>query len=213
MENLHRVRSMVEDEGNPLPFKDLHPHVAQMRVKEGSKIRNLVGYALSYMESEGTEQIIFGAYGRAVTKAITCVEILKRQIGGLHQITKIQYKTLQEVWEQKGPVIKNPAPCLTVYKNCPSIYILLSKYPLDPQEDGYQPPQSLPTEEIGKRTLESHGSSDSKKRKINASTEGEGSWNLQEHDVRVISQEVPCNINIDLSANELKGLECFGLHQ
>ncbi|KAM3924137.1 ribonuclease P protein subunit p25 [Leptodactylus fuscus] len=173
MENLHRVRIMVEDDGKSLPFKDLHPHVAQMKVKEGSKIRNLVGYALSYMESEGTQQIIFGAYGRAVTKAITCAEILKRQVRGLHQITKIQYKTLQEVWEQKGPVIKNPVPCLTVYKTCPSIYILLSKYPLDPKEDGYQPPQNLPAVETGKRTLESHGSSDSKKRKTSVSTEGE----------------------------------------
>lgn len=174
MENLRRVRIMVEDEEKSLPFKDLHPHVAQMRVKEGSKIRNLVGYALSYMKSEGTRQIIFGAYGRAVTKAITCAEILKRQVAGLHQITKIQYKTLQEVWEQKGPVIKNPVPCLTVYKNCPSIYILLSKYPLDPQEDGYQPPENFSSGEIGKRTFESQGSSDSKKRKTEVSTEGEG---------------------------------------
>ncbi|XP_069814192.1 ribonuclease P protein subunit p25 [Dendropsophus ebraccatus] len=172
MENLHRVRILVEDEGKSLPFKNLHPQVAEMRVKEGSKIRNLVGYALSYMESEGTVQIIFGAYGQAVTKAITCAEILKRKVSGLHQITKIQYKTLQEVWEQKGPVIKYPGPCLTVYKNCPSIYILLSKYPLDPQEDGYQPPQNLPTGETGKRTLELQGSSDFKKTKTEMSTEG-----------------------------------------
>ncbi|XP_073506888.1 ribonuclease P protein subunit p25 [Phyllobates terribilis] len=173
MENLRRVKIIVEDEGKSLPFKDLHPHVAQMRVKEGSKIRNLVGYALSYMASEGTGQIIFGAYGQAVTKAITCAEILKRQVGGLHQITKIQYKTLQEEWEQKGPVIKNPVPCITVYKNRPSIYILLSKYPLDPQEDGYQPPENLPTGETGKRILELHGSSDPKKRKTNFTSESE----------------------------------------
>ncbi|XP_066448495.1 ribonuclease P protein subunit p25 [Eleutherodactylus coqui] len=188
MENLHRVRIVVEDEGKALPFKDLHPHVAQMRVKEGSKIRNLVRYALTYMESEGTVQIIFGAYGQAVTKAITCAEILKRQVGGLHQITKIQYQTLQEVWEQRGPVIKSPASCLTVYKNCPSIYILLSKYPLDPQEDGYQPPQNLPTGETGKRTFESHGSTDSKRQKTKASNEG-----YQEEEAEEVEEPLDCS--------------------
>ncbi|XP_040198903.1 ribonuclease P protein subunit p25 [Rana temporaria] len=155
MENLRRVRVLDEDDGKPLPFKDLDPHVALMRVKEGSKIRNLVGYALPYMKSEDTKQIVFSAYGRAVTKAITCVEILKRQLGGLYQITKVQYKSLQEVWEPKGPEIKTPTPSLTVYKNSPSIYILLSKEPLDPQENGYQGPQSFPTREHRKRTHES----------------------------------------------------------
>ncbi|XP_072258277.1 ribonuclease P protein subunit p25 [Pyxicephalus adspersus] len=155
MENLRRVRVLDEDDGKPLPFKDLHPQVAHMRVKEGSKIRNLVGYALSYMRSEETRQIVFSAYGQAVTKAITCVEILKRQLGGLYQITKVQYKSLQEVWEPKGPEIKYPTPSLTVYKNCPSIYILLSKEPLDPRENGYQGPQSLPTKDHRKRTHDS----------------------------------------------------------
>ncbi|KAM9311803.1 ribonuclease P protein subunit p25 [Gastrophryne carolinensis] len=152
MENLRRVRVLDEDDGKPLPFKDLFPQLAHMRVKEGSKIRNLVGYALSYMRSEDTRQVVFSAYGRAVTKAITCVEILKRQIGGLHQITKIQYRALQEVWESKGQDTKHPTPSFTVYKNAPSIYILLSKLPLDPQENGYQAPQSLPTREQLKRT-------------------------------------------------------------
>ncbi|XP_063786498.1 ribonuclease P protein subunit p25 [Pseudophryne corroboree] len=168
MENFRRVQIMDVDDGTLLPFKNLHPHVAQMRVKEGSKIRNLVGYALSYMGSEGTGQIVFSAYGRAVTKAITCVEILKRQVGGLHQITKVQYKVLQEVWQQKGTEINNPAPCLTVHKNVPSICILLSKDPLDPQENGYQAPQSFCKRETQDEAI-------SMKRKANESIgEGEG---------------------------------------
>ncbi|KAG8440295.1 hypothetical protein GDO86_006163 [Hymenochirus boettgeri] len=153
MENFRRVRTTDEDDGKPLPFINICPSVVKMRVKEGSKIRNLIGYAMSHMLSEGTGQIVFSAYGRGVTKAVTCVEILKRQIGGLHQVTKVQYKTLQEVWEQKGPNVHQPAPCLTVQKNYPSICILLSKEPLDPHEEGYQPPQSLAPIEIGKRTF------------------------------------------------------------
>ncbi|OCT89440.1 ribonuclease P protein subunit p25 [Xenopus laevis] len=156
MEKFRRVRTVDEDDGQPLPFKSLYPDVVKMRVKEGSKIRNLIGYAATHMLSEGTGQIVFSAYGRGVTKAVTCVEILKRKIGGLHQVTKVEYKTLQEVWEQKGPNVPHPAPCLTVQKNYPSINILLSKEPLDPQEEGYQPPQSMAPTETGKRFSESH---------------------------------------------------------
>ncbi|KAM4675964.1 ribonuclease P protein subunit p25 [Discoglossus pictus] len=153
MENFRRVKTLDEDNGKSLPFKNICPDVVQMKVKEGSKIRNLIGYALGYMGSETAGQIVFTAHGRAVTKAVTCVEILKRQVWGLHQITKVQYKTVHEVWEQKGPTVQNPAPSLTVQKYLPSICILLSKAPLDPEEEGYQPPQSISATEAGKRLL------------------------------------------------------------
>ncbi|CAH2273389.1 ribonuclease P subunit p25 [Pelobates cultripes] len=175
MENFRRIQTTDEEDGTCLPFKDLSPDVVQMKVKEGSKIRNLIGYAVAHMGCKGGGQIIFSAHGRAVTKAVTCVEILKRQIGGLHQITKLQYKTLQEVWEQKGPGVQNPAPCLTVQKNLPSICILLSKLPLDPQEDGYQPPQSIAHAEVGKREFVDHENHFiSKKSKPQDSTEVNG---------------------------------------
>uniref|UniRef100_W5NDC9 Ribonuclease P and MRP subunit p25, b n=1 Tax=Lepisosteus oculatus TaxID=7918 RepID=W5NDC9_LEPOC len=132
------------EEESPPPFPGLPPNVVEMRVKEGSKIRNLMGYAMARMESGSTRQIIFNGSGRAVTKTITCVEIMKRKMGGLHQITKLRYKGLQEVWEsqEEGP---GQASEMTVHKNVPSICILLSKDPLDPQEHGYQPPESLST--------------------------------------------------------------------
>ncbi|MEE6513398.1 hypothetical protein FKM82_020994 [Ascaphus truei] len=176
MEKYHRVRTWDEDEGKSLPFKDLSPHVVQMRVKEGSKIRNLIGYALAHMGSEDTGQIVFSAYGRAVTKAITSVEILKRQVEGLHQVSKVQCKTLQEVWEQKGPEVPSPTPCLTVQKNLPSICILLCKMPLDPREKGYQPPLPSPATDVGKRPCASPDKCCvSKRRKIQESMdEGEG---------------------------------------
>ncbi|KAM8972215.1 ribonuclease P protein subunit p25 [Pelodytes ibericus] len=172
MENLRRIRTLDEDGGKSLPFKDLSPDVVQMKVKEGSKIRNLIGYAVAHLGHKGAVQIIFSAHGRAVTKAVTCVEILKRQVGGLHQITKLQYKPLQEIWEQKGPGTQSPAPCLTVQKNHPSICILLSKIPLDSQEEGYQPPQSIPHVEVEKRVfLDSAMDFICKKRKVHENME------------------------------------------
>ncbi|MGH0126980.1 UNVERIFIED_CONTAM: hypothetical protein FKN15_012293 [Acipenser sinensis] len=38
------------EEESPLPFPELPPDVVEMKVKEGSKIRNLMGFAMSRME-------------------------------------------------------------------------------------------------------------------------------------------------------------------
>ncbi|KAJ3596464.1 hypothetical protein NHX12_002871 [Muraenolepis orangiensis] len=125
-----------------------------MRVKEGSKIRNLLRFAAARMQGQGQEgsgggalrQVVFTGSGRALTKTITCVEILKRQVGGLHQVSKLSNRTVSEAWES----LQEGVPGVTVCRTVPAITILLSKDPLDPQEPGYQPPQrltSLPEEE------------------------------------------------------------------
>ncbi|ETE58041.1 Ribonuclease P protein subunit p25, partial [Ophiophagus hannah] len=144
MENFRKVKT--SEQGGPSPFPDLQPHVVEMKVKEGSKIRNLMGFAMARMEKEEVRQIVFSGCGRAVTKTITCVEIMKRRLGGLHQVTKLQYRTLVEVWENQGPRSEGPPEHLTVHKNVPSICILLSKDLVDPNQMGYQapsPPGSL----------------------------------------------------------------------
>ncbi|PKK25274.1 ribonuclease P/MRP 25kDa subunit [Columba livia] len=139
MENFRKVRTSEEE--SPLPFPDLPPNVVEMKVKEGSKIRNLMNFAMAQMELKGRRQIVFSGSGRAVTKTITCVEIMKRKLGGLHQVTKVRYKTLWEVWENQDPLPGGTAQSMTVHKNVPSICILLSRDPLDPNQTGYQPPE------------------------------------------------------------------------
>lgn len=152
--NFRRVRQ-TEDSG-PYPIPGLAADILHMRVKEGSKIRNLLRFATARMQGEGKDgngtllrQVVFTGSGRGVTKTITCVEILKRKMGGLHQVTKLYYKTVNEVWEspQQG------APGITMQRTVPAICILLSKDPLDPQEPGYQPPQTLsvPAEDAERR--------------------------------------------------------------
>ncbi|XP_062327187.1 ribonuclease P protein subunit p25b [Osmerus eperlanus] len=148
------------EEDGPCPFPGLPAGVLEMRVKEGSKIRNLMGFAMSRMQGErgevpggaamgvsargggvggGLRQVVFTGSGRAVTKTITCAEIMKRKVGGLHQMTKLRYKGVREVWESQ----EGGASEMTVHRTVPSISILLSKDPLDPQEPGYQPPETL----------------------------------------------------------------------
>lgn len=138
------------EEDSPCPFPGLASGVLEMRVKEGSKIRNLMGFAMARMQGEkgvsgggvsggGLRQVVFTGSGRAVTKTITCAEIMKRKVGSLHQLTKLQYKVVKEVWESS----EGGTSEMTVHRTVPSISILLSKDPLDPQEPGYQPPETL----------------------------------------------------------------------
>ncbi|NWI96527.1 RPP25 protein, partial [Pitta sordida] len=155
MENFRKVRTSEEE--MPLPFPNLPPDVVEMKVKEGSKIRNLMNFAMAQMELKGRRQIIFSGSGRAVTKTITCVEIMKRKLGGLHQVTKVRYKTVLEVWQNQDLLPDSPAQNLTVHKNVPSICILLSRDPLDPNQTGYQPPE--PRSGLGEAGEAASGSS------------------------------------------------------
>ncbi|XP_078285945.1 ribonuclease P protein subunit p25-like protein [Rhinoraja longicauda] len=128
------------EEESPLPFHNLPLDVVEMRVKEGSKIRNLMGFAIGRMELQATSHMVFSGSGRAVTKTITCVEIMKRRIGGLYQVTRLRYKPLRE--DVHPPGAGEDVPPLTLLRNVPAIYILLSKEPLDPTDSGYQAPDS-----------------------------------------------------------------------
>lgn len=157
MENYSKART-VEQPFN-CPFPSLSSETPEVRVKDGSKIRNLMRFALSRMEdkpssTEGEDdaepkrsaekicrQIMFTGVGPSVSKAITCVEILKRRVRGLHQYTQLHYRTVQEVWEPLEP--DAGLDSLTVNRNVPAIWVLLSKDPLDVSQPGYQAPGSF----------------------------------------------------------------------
>uniref|UniRef100_A0A3Q2T315 Ribonuclease P and MRP subunit p25 n=1 Tax=Fundulus heteroclitus TaxID=8078 RepID=A0A3Q2T315_FUNHE len=147
----HKIRR--SEERAPFPIPGLAADILHMRVKEGSKIRNLLRFATARMQGEGEDggatavrQVVFTGLGRGITKTITCVEILKRKVAGLHQLSKLCYMTVNEIWESPQQDVAGR----TVARTVPAICILLSKDPLDPQELGYQPPQTLgvPTEEV-----------------------------------------------------------------
>uniref|UniRef100_A0A8B9UBC8 Ribonuclease P/MRP subunit p25 like n=1 Tax=Anas zonorhyncha TaxID=75864 RepID=A0A8B9UBC8_9AVES len=134
MENYKKTK--IVEKPCPLPFADLPPDIIEMKVKDGSKIRNLMGYAIGKMELDSVRQILFTGSGKAVSKTITCVEIMKRRLKELHQITKVLFKQIEEIWE---PIVPEAGlDALTVKRNIPAICVLLSKDALDPQEPGYQ---------------------------------------------------------------------------
>ncbi|KAM4826466.1 ribonuclease P protein subunit p25 isoform 1-T2 [Thomomys bottae] len=164
MENFRKVRSEEAPAGSgaegggaaPGPFADLAPGAVHMRVKEGSKIRNLLAFATASMAQPATRAIVFSGCGRATTKTVTCAEILKRRQAGLHQVTRLRYRSVREVWQSlppgpapspapaPAPAPGEPAASLSVLKNVPSLAILLSKDALDPRQPGYQPPNPDP---------------------------------------------------------------------
>nr|XP_003463663.1 ribonuclease P protein subunit p25 [Cavia porcellus] len=141
------------------PFADLAPGAVHMRVKEGSKIRNLLAFATASMAQPTTRAIVFSGCGRAATKTVTCAEILKRRLAGLHQVTRLRYRSVREVWQSLPSGPDHPPASLSVLKNVPGLAILLSKDALDPRQPGYQPPgphpgsPSPPTTPTAKRGL------------------------------------------------------------
>ncbi|XP_018612619.1 ribonuclease P protein subunit p25-like protein isoform X2 [Scleropages formosus] len=136
MENYLKARTV--EQPCPCPFPDLPGDTPQVQVKDGSKIRNLMGFAVGRMEPDAARLIVFTGAGKSVAKAVTCVEILKRRVRGLHQHTRLLYRTQQEVWEPREP--SAGLDTLTVNRNVPAIWVLLSKDPLDSSLPGYQAP-------------------------------------------------------------------------
>ncbi|XP_018426976.1 PREDICTED: ribonuclease P protein subunit p25-like protein [Nanorana parkeri] len=153
MENYQKVR--VEEKPAESPFTSLPPDVIDMKVKDGSKIRNLMGFAIGKMESDSVRQIVFSGTGKALSKTLTCVEIMKRRVKDLHQITKIFYRQTEEIWEPIVPEVGLDP--LTVKRNCPSICVLLSKDALDTAEPGYQAPGSYESQWIHELKVENQG--------------------------------------------------------
>ncbi|CAH1790383.1 unnamed protein product [Owenia fusiformis] len=114
----------------------MDPSVVHMRVNSGSKIRNLMTYAIKKIKEPNVTQLVWNGSGQALTKVIACAEIMKRKVKGLHQITKTDYKRIEEYWEPKIEGLER----LKVNRDVPHMMILLSQNPLDTEEPGYQAP-------------------------------------------------------------------------
>uniref|UniRef100_A0A8D2ATG2 DNA/RNA-binding protein Alba-like domain-containing protein n=1 Tax=Sciurus vulgaris TaxID=55149 RepID=A0A8D2ATG2_SCIVU len=109
----------------PSPMPQLPPDTLEVRVRDGSKIRNL-------------QCTTYGFSGRAAGKAVSCAEIVKRRVPGLHQLTKLRFLQTEDSWVSNSP--DTGLDPLTVRRNVPAVWVLLSRDPLDPSECGYQPP-------------------------------------------------------------------------
>lgn len=137
MENYRKGKNIEEElSKEKIPIPNLPSNFTWMQVHGGSKIRNLLDVALAGFVEHGA--VVWTGSGAAISKTISCAEILKRRHKA-HQITKICYRKFEEFWEPLLPDLDE----LVVERDEPLIHILLSKDPLSTQELGYQAPGDI----------------------------------------------------------------------
>ncbi|CAH9095120.1 unnamed protein product [Cuscuta europaea] len=114
----------------------------EIRITSQGRMRSYITYAMSLLQEKGSEEIVFKAMGRAINKTVTMVELIKRRIVGLHQLTSITSTDITDTWE---PLEEGLLPLETT-RHVSMITIALSKKELDMKAVGYQPP--IPADQV-----------------------------------------------------------------
>ncbi|KAI3776503.1 hypothetical protein L1987_46288 [Smallanthus sonchifolius] len=114
----------------------------EIRITSQGRTRNYITYAMSLLQDKGSSEIVFKAMGRAINKTVTIVELIKRRIVGLHQITSIGSTDITDTWE---PLEEGLLPIETT-RHVSMIIVTLSKEELNTSSIGYQPP--LPADQV-----------------------------------------------------------------
>ncbi|XP_020582008.1 uncharacterized protein LOC110025722 [Phalaenopsis equestris] len=114
----------------------------EIRITTQGRMRSYITYASSLLQEEGSNEIVFRAMGRAINKTVMIVELVKRRIPGLHQITSTGSADITDTWE---PLEEGLLPLETT-RHVSMISITLSKVELDKSSVGYQSP--LPEDQV-----------------------------------------------------------------
>ncbi|GMH04639.1 hypothetical protein Nepgr_006479 [Nepenthes gracilis] len=114
----------------------------EIRITSQGRMRSYITYAMTLLQEKGSNEIVFKAMGRAINKTVTIVELIKRRIAGLHQITSIGSTDITDTWE---PLEEGLLPLETT-RHVSMITITLSMKELDLSNIGYQPP--LPVDQV-----------------------------------------------------------------
>nr|XP_043632293.1 RNA-binding protein FUS-like isoform X3 [Erigeron canadensis] len=114
----------------------------EIRITSQGRMRSYITYAMNLLQEKGSEEIQFKAMGRAINKTVTIVELIKRRIVGLHQITSIGSTDITDTWE---PLEEGLLPLETT-RHVSMITITLSKKELNTSSIGYQEP--LPADQV-----------------------------------------------------------------
>ncbi|KAE8690327.1 hypothetical protein F3Y22_tig00110895pilonHSYRG00066 [Hibiscus syriacus] len=122
----------------------------EIRITSQGRMRSYITYAMTLLQEKGSNQVVFKAMGRAINKTVTIVELIKRRIVGLHQITSIGSMDITDMWE---PLEEGLLPLETT-RHVSMITVTLSKKELDTSSVGYQPP--LPADQVKASTEIDH---------------------------------------------------------
>ncbi|KAH6785884.1 Alba DNA/RNA-binding protein [Perilla frutescens var. frutescens] len=114
----------------------------EIRITSQGRMRSYITYAMTLLQEKGSEEVVFKAMGRAINKTVTIVELIKRRIVGLHQITAIQSTDITDTWEP----LEEGLQILETTRKVSMVTITLSKKELDTANVGYQPP--IPADQV-----------------------------------------------------------------
>lgn len=114
----------------------------EIRITSQGRMRSYITYAMTLLQEKGSNEIVFKAMGRAINKTVTIVELIKRRIVGLHQITSIASTDITDTWE---PLEEGLLPLETT-RHVSMITITLSNKELNTSSVGYQPP--IPADQV-----------------------------------------------------------------
>jgi len=115
--------------------------ICEVRITQQGKPRNYISYAMNLF-ANGSDQIVLKAMGRAINKAVTIAEILKRKMP-LHQMNRLTSSEIIDIFEplEEGlDVVESKR-----YVSCMTITLSSVEDGIDMGDIGYQPP--LPSEE------------------------------------------------------------------
>ncbi|KAL1533368.1 ribonuclease P [Salvia divinorum] len=114
----------------------------EIRITSQGRMRSYITYAMTLIQEKGSDDIVFKAMGRAINKTVTIVELIKRRIAGLHQITAIQSTDITDTWEP----LEEGLQILETTRKVSMVTITLSKKELDTKNIGYQQP--IPEDQV-----------------------------------------------------------------
>lgn len=167
---MEKYRLVEEHKGDSDDFME-EGSASEVRITQQGKPRNYISYAMTLfvssstigndrcshpsflrdqshscflsLQSEGSNSITLKAMGRAINKAVTIAEILKRKMP-LHQITSLSSCEMIDVFEP----LEEGLDTVTSRRFVSCMKIVLSRdgSGIDPSNIGYQPP--LPLTEI-----------------------------------------------------------------
>ena len=105
-----------------------------------------VGRALKLFFEDEKKFVTLRAAERVIERAIWVAEVLKRKVGGLHQITKLTENTIVDVYEPREEGLQT----VTVERSLTVIEITLTKEPTaaEKAEKGYQAPIKTDEKEL-----------------------------------------------------------------
>ncbi|CAM9413561.1 unnamed protein product, partial [Discosporangium mesarthrocarpum] len=124
---------------NSFPMKSGMATRRQVRVTQHGKVTGYVLHAETVLFG-GEKTVIIKGMGRAIGRAVTVAETVKRKVKGLHQTTDLSTVTLVN---RNTPQDEEARKRAQQPSSVSFITITLSESPLDTTHIGYQPPLSL----------------------------------------------------------------------